>query len=293
MEVKIVSTSQALIASLERYLNYTFLKEGVTNLIIVDVNTGFDSWPKDSGQEGFATVRKYAMDPKNVVIMIAIEREDFLTQHNKHFAALMTFANVGFLDVCGLQGLLSKYKEVLSGNKKQDETILALYDFEELQKNISVWRHGLDYIKRDPARLNAWLEKVRSAGFSGSDEEIVKNIENWKPETSGKFAGKYLSGIFVDAFETLFDAHWQLVPKVRDQILKLAENNQKTIFVISDSEQSLVESKLSAANISWRLMSKYDIRGASLELVVDNLNQNDFELTYQITAQKFINVADL
>lgn len=293
MKAKIISDNKLFIKSLDRYLSVVFSGIEVNNLVLIDVNTILNDSQKRQDRVGVALAKEYVNDSKNIIILLSVEDEASLMKNNNDFSGLMTFSNVGFVDVLAVRNILPKYKEISSGQKRQDSTGLAIYEFEELQKNISVWRHNLSHVEQQPKLLSEWLQKARAAGLTGSDQEIVKYVKNWNPETSGEFKDKFLEGIFVDAFETLFDKDWKLVSSVREAVQKISDKNKSSVFIISDSDKSLLEPKLNDNNISWRLLSKYDIRGVTLEIVIDNLSQKDFESTYDIKAKKFINVQKL
>jgi len=297
MKAEIISNSPSLVHALERYLRFVHPDEEVEDLIIVDINSVLDDVRDHLGGFEVASVKERVQNSKNIVMLFGVEDESFLMKNNHHFAGLMTYSNVDFINIFIGDNVLLKYQELASGQKKQDTTGLACYEFQEWERAISGLRHGLDSVltraKKDPSILAEWLQRARKAGLTGSDEEIIKYVQEWSPETYGEFKGKFLEGIFVDAFETLFDKDWKIVHSVRAAVEKMSDENQKVVFVISDSDKDFVEQKLNDNNVNWRLISKYDIRGAILEVVIDNMSQEDFESTYGIQAQKFINVVDL
>jgi len=292
-EIKIISDNKMCEDALRRYITFVLEDCDIKSLILIDVNSVMSYSQRRTDRVGISLAKEYVKDENNIVILLGLEPESSLLKNNEHFAALMAYPNVGFVDILAMQNVLPKYQELLSGQKKKDATRLALYEFHQLEKTIAVLRHSISHIENNPSYLQKWLSDARKAGLTGSDEEIVQYVKDWRPETNGIFTGKLLEGVFVDAFETLFDQNWCLVPKVKEAVQKIADANKQPIFIISDSEQSLLESKLSNYGINWPLMSKYDIRGATLQTVIDNLSQNDFESNYGISVQRFINVSEL
>lgn len=293
-EIKIISNNKRCEDAIRRYVTFVLEDSDMKKLILIDASSILNLSPKSTDDRiGISLAKECVKDQANTVILLSIEKEADLLKKNEHFAALMACSNVGFVDILAMQNILPRYKELTSGQKKGDATSLALYEFNQLERTIALLRHSIGAIERDTLFLKKWLSDARQAGLTGSDEEIVKYVKEWTPETSGDFKDKFLEGIFVDAFETLFDQDWCLVSKVKEAVQKIADKGKKHIFIISDSEKSLLESKLSNYGINWQLMSKYDIRGAILETVIDNLSKKDFELKYEILAQKFINVNEL
>ena len=292
-EIKIVSDNKNCADSIRRYLSFNLSETDMKNLILVDVNTVLIPSQKRTDRTGINLAKEYVDDSNNVIIMLSLEKESFLLKNNEHFSALMAYPNVGFCDILALNNIPLIYKELALGHKSKDATGLALYEFHILERKIAVLRHGMHRVNEGKSQCSLWLEEARNAGLSGSDDEIINYVRNWKPETSGAFEGKFLEGVFVDALDTLFDKNWLLNPKVKEAVEKIAFNNDKKIFVISDSPKNLLENKLGFHNILWKNISKYDLRGATLEIVIDNLSKNDFKKTYGINSETFINVSEL
>lgn len=115
-----------------------------------------------------------------------------------------------------------------------------------------------------------------------------RELASRQKKLDGEFEGVSLEGLFVDALGILFDENWELFPGVKQTIEEIAAVKETKIFVISDSDTNLVKDKLASGGITWPVMSKYNIRGATLECVIDNLSQEEFEDTYKIKAPIFI-----
>ncbi|MFA5184209.1 MAG: hypothetical protein WC456_01650 [Patescibacteria group bacterium] len=293
MKATILSDSKPFVNALNRFLDALFYDTEAENLIIIDVNSVLSEGHSRQERSSLSLAKEYVNDSNNIVILLSVEKESSLMKNNRHFAGLMSLPNVGFVSILAIHGIFSKYRELKEGCKVQDNTGVAIYAFQELEHNIAILRHNYSHASEDDLRLGKWLEKCRAVGLVGTDAEIIDYVQNWHPETSGEFAGKFLDGIFVDALDTLFNHDWQLNNRVREAIEKMSLEIGKKIMVISDSESSLVKRKLSENNLPWPHISKYVLRGASLEVVIDNLSQEEFLATYNIIAQKFIKVEDL
>lgn len=284
----IITDSKPLIGAIERYLEFVLADQKAENLVIVDVNTVLDSSQQRQERIGIELAREYIKDPQNIVILISVEHESFLMKNNIHFAGLMTLPNVGFVDALSIKDISEKYQELLSGKRVADKTGLAIYEHEVRERLLAGLRHDKSNIG-----TASWLKEAREGGLAGTDQEIIAFVKNWSPETSGEFQGKYLEGIFVDALDTLFNQSWESNKYVVIAVSMMSEKLQKKLFVISDSESNVVTKALEASNITWKLISKYTLRGANLEIVIDNLSKEEFESTYKITARQFINVSEL
>lgn len=297
MKAKIISNSLLFINSIERYLQLVFSDEEFENLVVVDIYSVLGGDSDHPGKIDVASVKECVQDPKNIVLLIGMENIFFLMKNNHHLAGLMAYQNVDFVNIFDGDNIWLKYQKLFSGQKEPDVAGLARYEFQERERALSSLRHDLDYVldraKKDPPVLIGWLQRARKAGLAGTDEKIIKYVQGWRPETCGEYKDKFLEGVFVDAFETLFDKDWKMNHSVRSAIQKMSDENKKAVLVISDSDKASVEQKLKDNNITWPLISKYDIRGAILEVVIDNMLQKDFEVTYGIKTQKFINVVDL
>ncbi len=290
-EIKIITENVELENALRRSLEFNPIIIGERDLTLVDANGVFASGQKRTDRAGIKLAWEHAQNPKNVVILLGLEPEWYLAKSSEDFVGLMAKANVGFCDILYMSHVLPKYQEIVSGKKREDATGLTLYAFSKKQKAIASLRHGIN--KVDGYGRQDWLNETRETGVTGTDEEVINYIRNWEPETAGEFAGKYLEGIFVDAYQTLFDDKWVIDMNVLEIVSKLAEETKKNVFVISDSPKSELKKLMDDREIPWPLLSKYDLRGAELEIVIDNLSRSEFKRMYQIFSQKFINVADL
>lgn len=289
MKMKIISDNaefeRQLMEELEKALEKKLEFE---NLILVDVNAVQDPSQKRTDMAGIKIAAELAKEVTNIVILFSLIPERKLKRMSDDFVGIMTLPNVGYVDALEFKILPDKYQVLSSGQKKTDTTGLAVYKFNEKGKKVSRLKHDLSYITRDSESREKWFSEARAIGLAGTEEEIITAVKTWRPETAGEFNGVSLEGLFVDAFETLFDENWNLFPGVEKAVKDIAESRKAKIFVISDSNTSLVKDKLEFNRINWPVMSKYDLRGATLEYVIDNLTREEFEDTYKIKTGVFM-----
>jgi len=290
--IRIITDGEGVEDALRRRLNFAPILIGERDLILVDINSVLRPSQSRTDRAGLVIAREYAGGSNNVVILLGLEPEWYLRQTSEDFVGLMARSNVDFSDIIILDQVLPKYQAIVSGKKKEDSTGLAVYEFQKKQKAIASLRHCIRQVDDYNSRKR-WLDEAKAAGISGTDEEIIAYVRTWEPDTAGEFQGKYLEGIFVDAYQTLFDEEWKLDVNVKEAVEKMAAKQGKKVFVISDSSASPLQQLLDFYKVSWTLLSKYDLRGVTLEIVIDNFSLDDFKDNYHIFPQKFINVADI
>lgn len=282
MHARIISRNQLFIKSLEQYIRTVFSGIEVSNLFLINAADSLDE------------AKKYASDKQNVVLLLGIAEENDLLKH-QDFKGLLALSNVAFINLTSAKGILKKYHEIVSGEKKFDSVLLAISENEEFGRKVAVLRHDFPNVRGNSDKYQDWLQRAKDLGFSGdTTEELIDQVLFWHSDEAGAFQGKFLEGIFVDAFETLFSSSWKLDPVIMLSALRFSRENKKKIFVISDSEKEVVQTALKEYNLlDWQLLSKYELRGATLEFIIDNLPQEAFEQMHDIKAQKFISVGEL
>lgn len=114
----------------------------------------------------------------------------------------------------------------------------------------------------------------------------LKNPE-LKRSNGGTFKGKLLKGIFVDAYQTLFDENWKIDQTMKGYVEQLSRRHEKSVFVISDTEEHFVLDKLREEGMGWNVLSKYNLRGTILEIVIDKFPYHRFKEEYDIEARTF------
>lgn len=232
-----------------------------------------------------------ATNANNLIIILGYAPLNAVT--NSLIQGLLSYTNVGYLDVFNFRSLPSVFTELTNKSKQTDQISLSIFEHEKFEQKITHLKHGMEYKLENFHSKKMWLEEARRLGFDGDDENIIDAIRNWKTKTVGLFAGECLDGIFVDAFETLFDRDWQLVPQVKKAVEILARAMEKNIYIISDSDSQFITTLLKKSNINWRFLSKFDLRGAELEIVIDNLSADQYTQNHSINFKRFINVNKL
>lgn len=294
MKATIVSDSSTLINRIKQAIDYLFGNIEAENLVIVDLNLIIDSDDKRTQHLGLGVAKKAAKDPKKIIILVSFESPAWLMHNEPEFAGLMSLPNVGFADAADLRKIWEVYR-TLSFEPQIDNLVgRQIYEFEKRQRLLTRLRHDLGSAQFHHHKLQLVLNEARERlGFTGNDIEVTDKILSSLDVSTGPFAAQFLSGIFVDAFETLFNSQWRLNQSVKAAIIRLAVDQGRAVIVISDSDDQFIKNKLISHEVDWQFISKYALRGAELEIVVDNLTKLEFEAIYGISTRQFINVLDL
>ncbi len=173
-------------------------------------------------------IKEYSSNKENIIIL-GFENEKYLLADDPDFSLLMSLSNVGFVDILKLNNIIAEYNRLTKGEKKEDKIGIEIYSYQLLEREIGILRHNLNYALSNPKEMESWLKKAKTVGLDGTQEQIISQVKNWTPQTSGAFDGKYLEGIFVDALDTLFDKDWHLFTEVRKAIEKMAKGKKELL----------------------------------------------------------------
>ncbi len=292
MKITIISDNQEWKNSVQRYLEYVLPElKFEKDVLLVDINSKEVSSDKRTDRKGIEIAGKN-YDKNTIIILMSFETEESLKESSLEFMGLMSHSNVGFIQLPDINLVVEEVKRIIAGEKKEDATAFSLYSFEKKLQVLVGLQHNMGWTSSSQKKAGA-LKEAREVGLEGTDEEIIEQIRNWKRDDTGYFKDKVLEGIFVDALNTLFDSNWNLNVDVLRKINKLKEKTGKTIFIISDSTPMEVEKAKEKAGLLFKLLSKFALRGAILEIAIDDLSEQEFKERYNITSKVFINVLEL
>lgn len=238
--------------------------------------------------KGLEIAQEYASDPLKIVILMSFLSEEQLFSKRPDLYGLLSFKNIGFLQLpTSIPEIIAMYGVLKRGEKKEDELKRITFEIEMLDRTISILRHDLSYAQRDTERKEKWIKQAQSAGFSGTFDEMAAKVQEWKRSTAGRFEGKTLRGIFVDFQGTIV-----VNGKLNEKVLKIIKDLQsnRSLCIISDSNLGEVHSILEKLGISYPILSKFELKGATLETVIDDLPQERFRKEYEIIPQQYIQV---
>ena len=267
--------------SLERVL--TLLTGTSENLHIVCAE--YKSTEHSSGYTEFAGLeiaKNFAENPDNVVILMSFMSKKGLFSHRPEMSGLLSFKNVAFLQLPpNLFDVIKTYRMLEKGEKKENTLEKLVFESEILDRTVSILRHDLKYAEQDPVKKEKWVDKATKAGFSGTFEKMSAAVQSWQRTSPGRFEGKHLEGVFVDFQGTLV-----VDGKLNKEVLDLVDRikGDKPVCVITDGNLDDVSKELKRLGLEYPLMSKFELKGATLKIVIDRdfESQAEFQKEYGI-----------
>ncbi len=121
-----------------------------------------------------------------------------------------------------------------------------------------------------------------------TDKEIVEFLFQIRQNVPEVMKGQNIEGVYCDIEGTLFNGE-ELNQKTLNTLKEL-ESQGKNITLWTDGDVSQLQTLLDKNGIDYPLKSKIDHAGASVEIVIDNDDQNTFSAKTKIFAKKFIKV---
>ena len=267
----------------------TILIGTVDNLCLVCAEYKETESSQYTSFEGLQIAKNLADDQDKFVILMSFLDEEKLFSSRPDMAGLLSLKNVAFLSLpLQLNEIIETYRILEKGEKKENKLAALAFKSKMLDRTVSILCHDLYHAERGGDEdMKQWLERAKQAGFTGTPEEIRENVRIWKRTTAGRFEGEQIEGIFVD-FQGTLVVNGQLNEKVLSLIEKLkGVKNEKSVCVISDSDLSDVSKELIRLGISYPVMSKFELKGAALEIVIDDLSQVEFHKEYGIIPMSF------
>ncbi len=237
---------------------------------------------------GLNTAKEYADDPKKIVILMSFMSKQGLLSIRPELAGLLCYKNLAFLQLPPqLVQIVTTYQMLKKGEKKESTLGKFAFEIEMFEREVSILRHDLHYAEADPERMVLWLDRAQKAGFTGTEKEIIEKVRNWERKTAGRFEGKYLEGVFID-FQGTLVVDGKINQKIQKKIEELGSDKQ--FCIISDSDPKNVQTKLKGFGFTCPILSKFDLKGAELEVVIDDFPEEKFRKEYGIIPKKYIQV---
>jgi len=224
------------------------------------------------------------------VILFSIENEEHLMT-DPRFRSLIGMKKVGFISALGIIPGVFKLYEQLAGDEKIEDTVaVKLGELDSKDQKMGFLRHDLkSYL--DAQGIARIAQRAREEiGLVGTDEEIAQQIRDYeRPLTKGIFAGQRLPGIFCDVEDTLLVKDG-VNQKVLQILNEYADKGQPVTLWTGGDVEAIVK-QLRKHGIVWKLVSKYDFEGATVETAIDNESQDDFEGKYRIKPEQFVQIS--
>lgn len=265
-------------------------EKGELYLVVAEYETGQF---KLSDFEGLNIALAINSENAPIIFTSMMSKNDFLREDFKvRFNALMAKKRVGFLRLPFTpEDLLFKYKELLNDTKEEDKLAIEINRIDRFERDMGTIKHGAQSFLRGEdsdyatGRLDRSIRDARAIGLTGSDNEIIEQIRNFeiKPKNS-YFAGKYFPGIFCDIEGTLL-----LENEVNTEMLSklLIASSEKPITLWTGGDVKTLDKTLAKCGVNWKVVSKRDFAGATVEIAYDDEEYEVFLKKYGIEVNDF------
>lgn len=174
----------------------------------------------------------------------------------------------------------------------RDPLALRLLEVGLIEDILGTLAHDLPHAERGgDETLEEWTAKARV--LLGQVHTLAE-LKQWVMERdlssipSGPFTGESFPDVCVDVEGTLFDSEGNLRADVVEQVKAEAMNRPVTIW--TGGMVKIMAKKVREAGLHWKMVSKHQMRDATVAVAIDDLPQAEFEATYGITVERYIQV---
>lgn len=230
---------------------------------------------------------------KSPIIFCSFMPESYFTSKDfsSRFHALMAKKRVAFMQIPFTPDMIVvKYKELIGDKKEEDLLAIEINRINQFEIKISTIRHDFgryfkensDYAKQMTSKA---VTQAREVGLIGSEEEVIEQIMNFKhlPKNS-VLAGKFFPGVFCDVEDTLLQGN-----SINQTMFGLLKNfsEEKPITLWTGGDIEKLGKILAQNGITWKLVSKYDLAGAEVEIAYDDEDFSVFFEKYGVKVKNF------
>ena len=233
----------------------------------------------------------------NPTILCSFLPESYIaSKFSNLYFALMAKKRVGFLRLpFAPQELLLKYQELMQNEKAEDLLSIEINQMTSFDSHMGTIQHSVSscfHEDSDRARsaIAEAVVKARVVGVTGTDEEVAIQIRDFKYRTGNNlFAGKFFPGVFCDVQNTLIKDG-----KVNEKMLGILQNFSKTkpvtLWTGAILEIDKIKADLVSRDILWRLIPKYMLYGAEVEIAYDDEALSVLTEKYGFKVRDFVKV---
>jgi len=282
--------------SLEHVVDLFNYAERPGSIILIEmkvksmIRTGFDGFD-------IALDRIESGEP---VIITGIARE-WNYAEDQRWHTVLAYPNARFVDALQLVAALPQaYEEASQAQGARDELAICLGSIRFSELHMGILRHDVRYARSDESRREQWMQTAQKVfghsaeGKSFEEMATIVEADDTATHLRGQLAGKFFQDICVDVEGTLLNAEGGIrsVEFVRS-IQDMAKEEQRPITIMTGGKVSELNRQLRSLGLTWKIASKYDLAGAAVNLVLDDLPREDFQKEYNIGFDRYIQVGNV
>ncbi len=240
---------------------------------------------------GFKTVLEVAKEGAPVVMLGWMFPKNYIEIKPAEWFAAMGYPHVVLRAPCDVETpeeLLMAIEEAKAAKRTPDPLAIALYGLKESNEAIRVLHHDLLGAERDEQRMTKWLQAARAVLGDKTKDELTSLVKS-RPEnrSAGPLAGQVFPDVCVDVEGTLIvDGH------LRPEILAMAQEkaNGGPITIWTGGSVHALTADLRREGVLHKIASKYDFRGATVGVVIDDQSEGVFQMEYGAGYTEYIRV---
>lgn len=230
------------------------------------------------------------------MVICSFMSEQFFLQDSRlsgKFSALMAQKRVAFMRLpFSSTELYKEYLDLLEDEKKEDLLAIKLNEIATYDDIMATIRHRIAHLQKsnlekDNKIVNeAVLEARSKLRLTGTDQEVIIQIVNFKSSKTSPFAGTFFPGVFCDIENTLL-INGQVNEEMFLKLQELSETEPITLWTGAVLEIDSIRKKLIQKGISWKVVPKTMFSGAEVEIAFDDEGYEEFYKKYNVKARSF------
>lgn len=234
-----------------------------------------------------------------IIIFGFLSPEMCIQQRPREWFALMGYPHVVYgriPETLRPEGLQKAIDEVRAGVRQPDPLAIALLHTTQREDTIGILRHDLCHAQRDENRMKQWEETARGIFGEKTRDELIALVETIFPDRNIEkqpFAGRKFPDVCVDMEGTLFDGDGNFRPEILSLAEEKANSGPITIWTGGNINGALVrerKKRLYRESVCYKIIAKQTLSGAGVKVVIDDMPEWEFQATYSIRYEEYIQV---
>ncbi|MFA5927530.1 MAG: hypothetical protein WCT32_03885 [Patescibacteria group bacterium] len=288
-EIRIITDSAPIREALERAT--MLLPEGTEGTLV------FSEMLVDGGKRtdmiGLDEALKFAPDGKPVIVLSW--SPEIQLANDKRYHALRSYSNVHFarlpLSLVDMKAIL--LGEVENETRPSDPLALRLMEVPNAETAVGALQHDLRYaLAQGGDKMVAWERLARLVFGDLPQEELIRLTQMERAEANKRItplAGEEFPDLCIDIEGTLLDENGELNPDVVALIEE--RSGEQPITIWTGSDVKALRTKIRQKGLKWKVVSKYQLRGAKVAGAVDDLPYEEFVSEYGVEVGEYNQLA--